>query len=77
MGGAGVVLVRRAVADVAFDDDQRGYVVLAPKYLDRFGDPFRIVRIADPLYWLDPATGSYEVLTPARYAQIVEGGVKL
>jgi fatty-acyl-CoA synthase len=32
--------------------------------------------ITDPLYFLDPATGHYEPLTAARYAQIVTSGVK-
>ena len=35
VGGAGVVLVRRAVADVAVDDDQRRRVVRPPEDLDR------------------------------------------
>jgi len=33
--------------------------------------------IADPIYWLDPATGGYELVTPQRYGDIVEGRVKL
>ncbi len=33
--------------------------------------------LPDPIYWLDPATASYERLTPARYAEIVEDRVKL
>ena len=33
--------------------------------------------IAEPVFWLDPATGAYERLTPERYADIVEGRVKL
>jgi fatty-acyl-CoA synthase len=32
--------------------------------------------IAEPLYWLDPATGQYEPLDAARYADIVSGRVK-
>ncbi|HYS46805.1 MAG TPA: hypothetical protein VEM35_10215, partial [Rhizomicrobium sp.] len=32
--------------------------------------------IADPLYFLDPASGKYERLTPERYAEIVAGRVK-
>jgi fatty-acyl-CoA synthase len=33
--------------------------------------------LPDPLYWLDPTTASYERLTPARYAEIIEDRVKL
>ena len=32
--------------------------------------------IADPLYWLDPASGHYEKLTPAVYGDITAGSVK-
>ncbi|MBV9548589.1 MAG: long-chain-acyl-CoA synthetase [Alphaproteobacteria bacterium] len=45
--------------------------------LDLVRQGFDPATITDPLYWLDPATGAYEPLTPARYAQIVEGRVKL
>ncbi len=33
--------------------------------------------IADPLYFRDPASGKYERLMPERYADVVEGRVKL
>jgi fatty-acyl-CoA synthase len=33
--------------------------------------------IADPVFWLDPATGAYEPLTPQRHDDIVNGRVKL
>ncbi len=33
--------------------------------------------IANHIFWLNPATGDYEGLTPARYADIVEDRVKL
>jgi fatty-acyl-CoA synthase len=33
--------------------------------------------VADPLYWLDPATARYEPLDQARHGDIVAGGVKL
>jgi fatty-acyl-CoA synthase len=33
--------------------------------------------IAEPLYWLDPATAQYEPLDAARYADIIAGRVKL
>jgi fatty-acyl-CoA synthase len=45
--------------------------------VDLVRDGFDPAAIADPLYWLDPATGAYEPLTPARHAEIVEGRVKL
>ena len=32
--------------------------------------------LADPLYWLDPVRGVYELLTPALYDQILAGSVK-
>jgi fatty-acyl-CoA synthase len=44
--------------------------------IDLVRDGFNPATIADPLYWLNPATGSYEPLTAARYADIVEGRVK-
>jgi fatty-acyl-CoA synthase len=33
--------------------------------------------LADPIYWLDPGTDTYEKLDAARYADIVSGRVKL
>ena len=39
MGCAGVVLVRRAIADVAFDDDERWRVLGSAKNLDRLRQP--------------------------------------
>ena len=33
--------------------------------------------LPDPVYWLDPATATYERLTPERYAEIVEDRVKI
>jgi fatty-acyl-CoA synthase len=33
--------------------------------------------IAEPLYWLDPATYKYEPLDTAGYADIISGRVKL
>jgi fatty-acyl-CoA synthase len=33
--------------------------------------------LPNPLFWLNPASGFYEKLTPARYAEIVEDRVKL
>jgi fatty-acyl-CoA synthase len=40
-------------------------------------DGFDPKAISVPLYWLDPATGAYEPLTPAMYDDIVSGKVKL
>ena len=45
--------------------------------IDLVRDGFNPATIADPLYWLNPASGSYEPLTPVSYADIVEGRVKL
>jgi fatty-acyl-CoA synthase len=45
--------------------------------VDLVRDGFNPATIADPVYWLDPDKGSYELLTPAGYAQIVEGRVRL
>ena len=70
VGGAGVVLVRSAVADVALDDDQRRYVVRAPEYLDRLRDPLRVVGVADPLHV--PAIGE-----EARRNIVAEGEIRV
>jgi fatty-acyl-CoA synthase len=32
--------------------------------------------IADPLYFLDPGSGKYELLTPQRYSDIIEGRIR-
>jgi fatty-acyl-CoA synthase len=45
--------------------------------LDLVRDGFDPSTIADPIYFLDPDSGRYELLTPARYADITEGRVKL
>jgi fatty-acyl-CoA synthase len=45
--------------------------------VDLVREGFDPAAIADPIFWLDPATGAYERLTAARYADIVAGGVKL
>ncbi len=45
--------------------------------LDLVREGFDPSAIADPLFFLDPASGKYERLTPQRYADIVEGRVKL
>jgi fatty-acyl-CoA synthase len=45
--------------------------------VDLVKEGFDPAAIADPIYWLDPATGTYEPLTAPRHADIVEGRVKL
>ena len=45
--------------------------------LDLVREGFDPSAIADPIYFLDPDSGRYELLTPARHADIVEGRVKL
>lgn len=45
--------------------------------VDLVKDGFDPAAIADPIYWLDPDKGGYEILTAARYADICEGRVKL
>jgi fatty-acyl-CoA synthase len=45
--------------------------------MDLVRQGFDPAAIADPLYWRNPAFGNYEPLTPAHYADIVEGRVKL
>ena len=46
VGGAGVVLVRRAIADMALDDNQRWRVIGAAENLDRLRQPLSIVGVA-------------------------------
>ena len=45
--------------------------------VDLVRDGFDPSTIADPLYWFDPATGRYERLDAARYADIAEDRIKL
>jgi fatty-acyl-CoA synthase len=45
--------------------------------LDLVREGFDPSAIADPIYFLDPDSGRYELLNPARYADIIEGRVKL
>jgi len=45
--------------------------------IDLVREGFDPETINDPVFWLDPATGAYERLTPQRHADIVEGRVKL
>ena len=50
MGGAGILLVRGAVADMAVDDDQGRHIVRASKSLDRLRQPSGVVGVADTLH---------------------------
>jgi fatty-acyl-CoA synthase len=45
--------------------------------VDLVREGFDPSAIGDPLYFLDPDSGAYERLTPQRYADILEGRVKL
>ena len=45
--------------------------------VDLVKEGFDPAAIADPIYWLDPATSRYENLNAARYADITSGRVKL
>lgn len=45
--------------------------------IDLVRDGFDPAAVADPVYWLDPERGGYELLTPARHADIIQGRVKL
>ncbi|MEJ0027632.1 MAG: long-chain-acyl-CoA synthetase [Rhizomicrobium sp.] len=45
--------------------------------VDLVQEGFDLKAIRDPLYWLDPATGRYEPLTPQAVDAICSGGVKL
>ena len=50
VGGAGVVLVRCAVADMTVDDDQRRRIGDLPEPLDGLRQPLPIVGVADVLH---------------------------
>jgi fatty-acyl-CoA synthase len=45
--------------------------------VDLIREGFDPSAIADPLYFLDPASGKYEPLTPQQYGDIVEGRTRL
>ena len=45
--------------------------------VDLVKDGFDPSAIADPIYWLDPATSTYENLNAQRHADITSGRVKL
>jgi fatty-acyl-CoA synthase len=45
--------------------------------VDLVREGFDPSAIADPLFFLDSTAGGYERLMPERYAEIVEGRVKL
>src|SRR5207248_4238521 len=55
MSARGILLMRRAVADMAFDNDQTGPIVDPLGDSDRFGDALAVVGVADPLHM--PAIG--------------------
>ena len=50
MGGAGVLLMRGAVADMAVDDDQGRHGLRAAESLERLRQPLRVVGVADLLH---------------------------
>src|ERR1700724_3625876 len=67
VGGAGIVLVGSAIADMAIDDDERRDRVGAPETLDGLGQPLLIVGVADLLHV--PAIGKKarrDILTEAQ-----------
>ncbi len=68
MGRAGVVLVRGAIADMAFDDDQGRHIIGSLEDIDRLRQPFCIVGVADPLHV--PAIGQ-----EARRDIVAEGQI--
>jgi fatty-acyl-CoA synthase len=45
--------------------------------VDLVREGFDPAMLADPVYFLDPESGRYEKLTPARHAAILAGQVKL
>ena len=45
--------------------------------VDLVREGFDPSAIADPIFFLDPASGAYERLTQERYGEIAEGNVKL
>ncbi len=47
MRGAGVVLMGRAIADMAVDDDQRRDLIGGATSLDRLRDPLDVIGVAD------------------------------
>src|SRR5438477_7952855 len=55
MSARGILLMRRTVADMAFDNDQTGPIVDPLGDSDRFGDALAVVGVADPLHM--PAIG--------------------
>ena len=50
MGGAGVLLVRRAVTDMAVHDDQRGAILRVLKMLERTPQHLEVICVADSRY---------------------------
>ena len=50
MSRTGVVLVGRAIADMALDDNERRCILGAPENLDRLTKPLQIVDVADAVH---------------------------
>ena len=70
MRGAGIVLMGRAVADVAVDDDQGWHVVGASEGFDRLCEPLGVIGVADALHV--PAIGK-----EARGHVVAEGEIRV
>ena len=70
MRGAGIVLMGRAVADMAVDDNQGRYVVGMPEGLDRLCEPLAVIGVADALHV--PAIGK-----EARGHVVAEGEIRV
>jgi fatty-acyl-CoA synthase len=45
--------------------------------LELVKEGFNPETVTNPIFWLDPASGAYQKLTPAVYAQIIEDRIKL
>src|SRR5580704_10314729 len=70
MRGAGIVFMRRPIADVALDNDESRHVVRACEYLNRLSDPLAVVGITDALDI--PAIGQ-----KARGDVVTEGEIRM
>ena len=68
MGRAGILLVRRAVGDVAVDDDQRRAILHVLERLERPVEHFQIVGVAD-------ASDVPSVADEARSNVVAEGPI--
>ncbi len=70
MRGAGILLMRSAVSDMAVDDDQGRYVVGASEGFDCLRNSFGIIRVANSLHV--PAIGK-----KARRDVVAEGEIRV